>query len=234
MLSNVRHERWGLRSSHSGELMVENHGVLSLAKRYGTPLHIMNERRLIATAKHFVDKVTSAYSANVSVHYALKCNSVPAIVDSIRSAGLNAEVMTEYELDLAINLGYAGKQIIANGPCKTLAFLAKCIKNNVRLIIVDSLQELDDIEQIARAKEVKADILLRVNPDYKPRSLNKGTSTGSRRCAFGFDIKCGELRSALSRLQSLNSLNFLGLHMHRLSTSVFQFASSMSAVDLHQ
>jgi len=194
--------------------MVGNHGVLSLARKYGTPLHIVNERRLINTAKQFVDQVTAAYPSRVSVHYALKCNSVPGIVDAIRLAGLNAEVMTEYELDLAVNLGFAGQQIIVNGPCKTASFLAKCLKNNVRLIIVDSLQELDDIDRIARGRGIKTDILLRVNPDYKPRTVNKGTSTGTRKCAFGFDIKHGELRNAVSRLQKMNSLNFLGLHMH--------------------
>lgn len=214
MQTKLRPERWGLKTSQSGELMVGNHGVVSLAKKYETPLHIVNERRLASTAKKFVEDVSASYPSKVSVYYALKCNSVPAIVDTIRSAGLNAEVMTEYELDLAINLGFTREQIIVNGPCKTDAFLLKCLKKNVRLIIVDSLQELEAINSLAGTLGTRSNILLRVNPDYSPRSVNRGTATGSRSCAFGLDMKSGELRIACMRLREMSSVNFLGLHMH--------------------
>ena len=48
------------------------------------------------------------------------------------------EVMTEFELDLSVQLGFSGQQIIVNGPCKTRSFLEKCLENKVRLIIIDS------------------------------------------------------------------------------------------------
>jgi diaminopimelate decarboxylase len=215
MQANVSPERWGLKASTSGELMVGNHGVVSLAKKYGTPLHVVNERRLAATARKFVGEVTAAYTAKVSVYYALKCNSVPAVVETIRSAGLSAEVMTEYELDLALNLGFSGKQIIVNGPCKTDDFLVKCLKKNVRLIMVDSLQELNALDSLTRMLGVNVDVLLRVNPDYVPHHMNKGTATASRRsCAFGLDLKSGEVRLAFAQLWNMKAINFLGLQIH--------------------
>ena len=214
MRVNISPTQWGLHASYSGELFVGNHGVVSLAEKYGTPLHVVNERRLKGTAQQFVDKVTAAYPGKVSVHYALKCNSVPAIVEAIRSAGLNAEVMTPYELDLALHVGFLAEQIIVNGPCKKEGFLAQCLNRNVRLIIVDSLEELWALESLAQRLGVCVNILLRVNPDYVPRRLNKGTATGSRSCAFGLDLKGGEVSIAYAMLKEIKALNFLGLHMH--------------------
>jgi diaminopimelate decarboxylase len=214
MCTLISPERWGVRASSSGELMVENHGVVALAEKYGTPLHLVHERRLVKTAVSFSEHTAAAYPGRVAVYYALKCNSVPAVVEAIRSAGLNAEVMTEYELDLAVHLGFTGRQIIVNGPCKTDKFLLKCIDNGVRLIIVDSTQELSALDTLARRCGTTVDILLRINPGYVPRNMNDGTATGSRRCAFGFNLKSGEASSAFTQLKSMHSLRFLGLHMH--------------------
>jgi diaminopimelate decarboxylase len=50
--------------------------------------------------------------------------------------------MTEFELDLAIKMDFMGEDIIVNGPCKTTEFLKKCINYQVRLIVVDSIEEL--------------------------------------------------------------------------------------------
>ena len=69
----------------------------------------------------------------------------------MRGAGLAAEVMTEYELWLALRSGYVGNEIIANGPCKTVRFLAACIDARVKAIIVDSLPELQRILALAEA-----------------------------------------------------------------------------------
>ncbi len=207
-------EQWGLTISDSGELMVGSHGTVDLARRFGTPLHVVNEKGLIGSAQNFISRATAAYPGRVSVYYALKCNSVPAVVGAIRSAGAQAEVMTEYELELALDLGFEGSQIIVNGPCKTDSFLARCLDRRVRLIIIDSMEELSSLAALARDHRTRADILLRINPGVVPRGMNSGTATGSRRCSFGFDLRSGEADVALRQLGEMESVNFLGFHMH--------------------
>ena len=206
---------WGLQVSPNGELMVGGYSSVVLAKEYGTPLHVVNESRLKETAINFRESVRSLYPGKTSVYYAYKCNSVPAIVRIIRSAGLKAEAMSEFELDLALRLGHSGEEIIVNGPCKTDVFLRKCLKNRVRLIIVDSLDELKALNQICTAEDKNADILLRINPDYTPRGINQGAATGSRKgCAFGLDLKGGEVASGLNLLKEMKRVRFLGFHFH--------------------
>ncbi len=215
MTNTERPEAWGLYTAGSGELAVAHCSTVELAERYGTPLHVVHERFLEDRAGSFRTCVESAYPGKVSVHYAFKCNSVPGVIDIIRRASLKAEVTTPFELDLATSLGFGGSEIVVNGPCKTRHFLKACLRANVRLIVVDSLDELRDLAAIASGLGVSADILLRVNPDYIPRGMNRGSATASRTgCAFGLDFKGGEVGAALGLLRTTGHVRCRGYHMH--------------------
>jgi diaminopimelate decarboxylase len=206
---------WKLDVNTKGELMVCNFSTVDLAKEYGTPLHVLNELRLGETARNFKESVQTVYTGKSSVHYAFKCNSVPTVIQTIRSAGLKAEVMSEFELDLALHMGYEGEEIIVNGPCKTDSFLCKCLNKGVRFIIVDSLNELKALNQICVAERKDADILFRINPNYTPKGMNTGAATGSRKgCAFGLDFKGGEVSAGVNLLKDMKHVNFHGFHFH--------------------
>lgn len=206
---------WNLEASKDGVLIVGGCNTIELAREYGTPLHVVHKSRLQLTAEAFLKIAISGYPGKVSVHFPFKCNSVPGVVQIIQRAGLKAEVMTEYELQLALRLGFNGSEIIVNGPCKTETFLTQCIKARVRLIVVDSLDELRALNELADLLGSEVSILLRVNPDYTPRGMNKGSATGSRKgCAFGLDLKGGEVSEALTVLRQMPRLIFRGFHLH--------------------
>lgn len=206
---------WGLRVTQDGELMVGDCTAVALAREYGTPLHVVNEIRLKETAKNFRECVESQYPGKTSIHYPYKCNSVPGVLQVIRCAGLKAEVMSSLELKLALRIGHVDDEIVVNGPCKTDDFLRECLENRVRLIVVDSLDELKVLNDICAAEDKDMDILFRVNPDYTPRGMNQGTATGSRKgCAFGFDLKGREVTAGFKLLKRMKRLHFLGFHFH--------------------
>jgi diaminopimelate decarboxylase len=206
---------WGLRAGTDGALSVGRFRAVDLAREFGTPLHVLNRPRLEETAGHFRGAMESAYPGRVSIHYAFKCNSVPAVVETVLRAGLRAEVMSGFELELARELGYRGEEIIVNGPGKTDAFLHECLRANVRFIIVDSLSELKALAAVAEAQNRGADVLLRVNPDFVPRGLNRGTATAGRKgCAFGLDLKAGEPQAALEMIRKQRRARFHGYHFH--------------------
>ena len=206
---------WGLGAAPDGRLTIGTVAAVDIARDFGTPLHVLNEERLETTAGEFRRSVEAAYPGRSSVHYAFKCNSVPAVIEAVRRAGLKAEVMSPFELELALRLGYGGEDIVVNGPGKTPAFLKAAVENAVRLINVDSLAEIALVNEIARAARRQADILLRVNPDFVPKGMNAGSATGSRKgCAFGLDIKGGEVRTALGLARDMPGVRFRGFHFH--------------------
>ena len=206
---------WGFEVSETGELLVGGCSTVELAGAYGTPLHVLNVVELEQRARRFRETVEFAYEGKTSVHYAFKCNSVPAVIDVVQRAGLMAEVTTEFELELALHLGYRGEQVIVNGPCKTRSFLQRCLRSGVRLLVIDSLEELQDLIQVAAESDARVNVLLRVNPDYVAKGMNYGSATGSRRgCAFGLDLKGGEVETALRFLRRRELLHFQGFHFH--------------------
>jgi diaminopimelate decarboxylase len=208
-------QAWGADVDSSGRLLVGGCSTVDLAKTYGTPLHVVNRDRLAATALEFRHAFECAYPGKVCVHYAFKCNGVPAVVETVRAGGLKAEVMSEFELDLALRLGFPPSDIIVNGPCKPDSFLTRCIASGVRLIVVDSLEELEALLGVCTRLDSGADILLRVNPNYTPRGMNQGASTGSRKaCAFGLDLAGGEVDRALARVEKMPRVRFRGFHVH--------------------
>lgn len=206
---------WGLESGEGGRLIVAGCRLRDLALTYGTPLHVVHEERLEQTARSFLSAAQSAYAGKVSVHYPFKCNALPAVVGVLRKAGMRAEVMTPFELDLAFRLGYGNQEIIANGPCKTAAFLRECLERSVRLIVADSLEEIRDLLELTKRTGRTTEILLRVNPDYVPRGMNRGSATASRTgCAFGLDWKGGEVGAGLNLLRNSRAVRFRGFHFH--------------------
>jgi diaminopimelate decarboxylase len=209
----MKPEDWKLEADKDGGLLMAGHRLTDLAGEYGTPLYVLNEIMLAEKADHLLKTAKSNYPGKVSIHYPFKCNSVPGVVKVLKNSGLKAEVMTEFELFLAKELGFDNDEIIVNGPCKTKEFLTSCL--DCRLIIVDSISELKELAEIVKSRRQKADILLRINPDYTPKGMNSGSATGSRKgSVFGLDIKTGEIREAIRILKSSMYLDFKGLHLH--------------------
>jgi len=208
----LKPEDWGLKYNSSGELLLNQFNLTDLAQKYKTPLYVFNEEVLINTAEKFRNCASRIFYGKSSVFYPFKCNSVPAVINTVRLAGLSAEVMTEFELELALISGYNPSEIIVNGPCKTDRFLFNCLKQNVSLIVIDSISELLSLIKILNSDSSKVNVLLRVNPNYIPKGLSKSSATGLKACSFGLDKK--EIIEALRIIESCPIINFKGIHFH--------------------
>jgi diaminopimelate decarboxylase len=212
----LRPEDWGLAIDRLDELTIGHCSCTELAAIYSTPLHVVDEEGLYQRAKKFLDGFTDTYPGQVSVHYAFKCNPVPGVIRIIRNAGLKAEVMSEFELYLATRIGFTPNEIVVNGPYKPDCFLQSCVDAGVRFVIIDSLDEMRRLDLISKhAGKERVGILLRINPDYTPKGMNRGSATGSRKgCSLGLDLKSGEVLNALDMLKETGSLDFQGFHFH--------------------
>jgi diaminopimelate decarboxylase len=208
----LKPEDWDLKYNSVGELILNQFNLADLAAKYKTPLYVFNEKVLIDTADKFRNCAARIFYGKSSVFYPFKCNSVPAVINAVRLAGLSAEVMTEFELELALKSGYNPSEIIVNGPCKTDRFLFNCLKQNVSLIVIDSISELLSLIKILNSDSSNVNLLLRVNPNYIPKGLSKSSATGSKACSFGLDKK--EILEALRIIQNCPKLNFKGIHFH--------------------
>lgn len=205
---------WDLNYDSSGKLILNGFKLTDLAKEFSTPVYILNTYRLFRLASDFKQKAEKIFSGNSEIYYPFKCNSVPGVINTIKNAGLYAEVMTEYELELANKLGFKFSEVIVNGPCKSDEFLTKCVSDKVKFIIVDSISELAALEKITGQLKSTIDIPLRINPDVIPEGLNRNSATGLKTSWFGFDLNGKDLAESIDILCKNKSINFQGLHFH--------------------
>ncbi len=210
----LRVEDWGFRITSSGALAVGGACAEHLALEFGTPLHVVDEAGLRRRAWEMRAAFEHAYPGSVTACYALKCNNTPGIVRVILEEGLQPEVGTLYEWELARRLEVSPSRIVVNGPNKG-DLLERAVVEGAALVVVDSLAELEDLARLCARAGRTARILLRVNPAYIPKGMNRASATGSRsRSVFGLDLRSGEISRALRRLADLPALRFAGFHCH--------------------
>ena len=133
--------KWGLTRNENGAILVEGHSCDDLADRYGTPLHVVSKSKLLETVRRFVRGVKSVYE-RTDVLYAYKANCVPAILEVIHKQDVGAEVISGYELWLALKLGVSPSTIVFNGPLKTVDGLRVAIREEILAINIDSLDDM--------------------------------------------------------------------------------------------
>jgi diaminopimelate decarboxylase len=213
--SSLRVEDWCLGTGPNRELLVDGASALDLAEAHGTPLHVVHEKRLRQTVEAYTESFRRRYSGNLEPFYALKCNGVPGVVKVVLGCGVKPEVMSEYEYEVARRLGADPNDIIVNGPYKPKSFLRRLVSDGVKLVVIDSLSELEQLDSICSDLKREANLLLRINPDFTPRGMNPATATASRTGAvFGLDLRQGEERAAFDTCRSSRFLRYLGLHVH--------------------
>ena len=186
---------WGL-AYESGALSYSGVVLADLLKRWGSPLHVVFPEKLLRNLAGF-------QSSGLEVFYSYKTNPLPWIFSLLHKNGAGAEVISAYELWLALKLGVAPDKIIYNGPAKTDDSLRMAIESGIASINVNNMEELEVIAAMASRMGKVANIGVRV------------TSSQGWTGQFGFPVESGAAKEAYRRALELPSLNVVALHCHR-------------------
>jgi diaminopimelate decarboxylase len=192
---------WSVSANDDGHLIMGGCDAVELAERYGTPLHIVDEASLVRTYRTFRDAFLRRYP-RVEIGYSYKTNPLPGVLAALHRAGASAEVISHFELWLALKLGVPGERIIFNGPAKTEEALALAVSNKVKLINIDNLDEPQAIQQLAQANACRQQVGVRV------------VSSVGWAGQFGINIRAGAALAAFRRIRELDRLIPCGIHMH--------------------
>lgn len=150
--------------------------------------------------------------SQTKIHYAMKANSHPAILRLFARLGAGVDTVSAGEIQLALENGFRGDQVIFSGVGKTRKEIAFALTNNVKQLNVESPEELLRIAGIAKKLGVKAPIAFRLNPDVVAET-HPYITTGFRENKFGMDASFLMELKAILRLHP-GELNLRGLTMH--------------------
>ena len=182
--------------------------LADLAARFGTPLYAYSAD-MIAARYREVDQAFSGYPH--TLHYALKANSTLAIARLVRGLGAAADANSGGEIEVALRAGFTPEEIVFTGVGKSEAELARAIELGLRSINAESEGEIERIDRIASARETRARVAVRVNPDIDARS-HPHISTGRKNNKFGVAIE--DAREMCLRMRDRQGLRIVGLHSH--------------------
>lgn len=181
---------------------IEGIKVEDLVSKYGSPLFVYSEKKLLEK----YEEISKAFSSYPKVQHAwsIKTNYLKAICKTIFTLGSWAEVVSEMEYDIALNLGVNPENIIFNGPYKLQKALKKALLNG-SIVNIESLDELHEIEKISKETNKTLNVGLRVN-------MSLGTYTAWDR--FGFNIESGYAYELVKRIHESKELNLNGISAH--------------------
>ena len=182
--------------------------LADIASAEGTPLYVYSASTIAARYRALDEAFRSHPHA---LHYALKANSTLAVARLLRSLGSGADANSGGEIDVALRAGFIPDQIVFTGVGKTGAELAQAIDLGVKTINAESEGELERIDLLARERQTRARVALRVNPDIDARS-HPHISTGLKTNKFGIPLDAA--RDLARRASRREGLEIVGLHTH--------------------
>lgn len=202
------------------------HGVdlVGLCEKYGTPLFVFDEAKLVENFRRFRQAFESIYP-KVMVCYSVKTNNNLAICKILRKEGAYAEVSSGLDLHIALKAGFHGNEIIFDGPFKPKETLKQAVQENVSIINVESFSEMERLNSVAGEVGVKQSIGIRINP-YKEPGFSKYFSLigliDAAYCnldsRFGFSLE--EAYEAFRRALKFKNLIVEGIMTHPYRSAI--------------
>jgi diaminopimelate decarboxylase len=195
-----------IQNSH---LHINGQDCIDIAQQYGTPLYVTSEDRIVEQYQSYTTAL-SAWYPKVQVLFAAKANGNLAVMRALAREGAGADVFSSGELHLALDAGMAPEKLLFNGSSKTPDDLKLAVEKGVR-VSVDSLDELHQLDAVARAAGKKVKIGFRVNPALDVPTHPK-IATGLATSKFG--IPHNEIPAAYREALSCSNIQPVGIHCH--------------------
>ena len=147
----------------------------------------------------------------VHVHYAIKANNNPDILEIIRKAGLGADCVSGGEIKAALEVGFSPENIYYAGVGKTDEEIILGLEKGIGCFNVESVEELQIIQELASECGKVAPVALRVNPDIDAHT-HEYITTGLEENKFGIDMR--RLDEAVEMATKAKNIDLIGLHFH--------------------
>jgi diaminopimelate decarboxylase len=206
-------ERHGFTVDRRGQLMIEGVAATDLARRYGTPLHVISEARMRSNCRAYLQALQTYYSGSSRVLYASKALCIVATCQIAHEEGLGLDVVSAGEIHTALQAGVPASALHFHGNNKTPEELALALDVGVGRFMVDNEYELGWLDRLARERGRQADVLLRVTPGIEPHT-HKAIVTGGVDSKFGFGLHGPAAEGAVLAALNATGIRLRGLHCH--------------------
>ena len=145
------------------------------------------------------------------VHYAVKANANPKILRIIREAGLGADCVSGGEIEASVKAGFTSNKIVYAGVGKSDWEINLGLEHDIFCFNVESIPELEVINELAAAKGKVARVAFRLNPNVGAHT-HANITTGLAENKFGIAMR--DMVSVIREVERLPNVKCVGLHFH--------------------
>ena len=209
------------RSTVRGEDGVVSIGgvpVTDIAAEFGTPVFIIDEDDFRSRCR----EIAAAFGGGEHVRYAAKAFLCTEVARWVDEEGLALDVASGGELAVALHADFPGDRIALHGNNKSVDELTTAVKAGVGHIVLDSMIEIERLDEIAGAAGVVQDVLVRVTVGVEAHT-HEFISTAHEDQKFGLSLASGAAMGAVRRVFATDHLRLVGLHSH-IGSQIFDVA----------
>lgn len=192
--------------------------VTELAAEYGTPLFVIDEDDFRSRCR----EIAAAFGGGDHVHYAAKAFLCSEIARWVNQEGLSLDVATGGELAVALHAEFPPERITLHGNNKSVTELTAAVKAGVGHVVVDSLIEIERLDEVAGAAGIVQDVLVRVTPGVEAHT-HEFISTAHEDQKFGLSLASGAAMDGVRKVFATDNLRLVGLHCH-VGSQIFDVA----------
>lgn len=148
---------------------------------------------------------------NYHVHYAVKANANLKVLSVINEAGLGIDCVSGGEIQQVLKAGFPADKIVFAGVGKSDWEIELGLDAGIFCFNVESIPELEVINEIACAKGKTANVCFRINPNVGAHT-HANITTGLAENKFGIAME--DMETVIGRAKEMNNISFKGLHFH--------------------
>lgn len=219
-------ERETLKINGKGHLEIGGADCADLAKKFGTPLYVFDEKYIRQMMRTYRDELNT-YEGGGCVLYASKAFSCTGIYAIAREEGIGIDVVSGGELYTALKAGFPAEKITMHGNNKLPDELELALKNRVGTIVVDSETEADLLDEMAKTEGIRQSVLVRINPGVEAHT-HAYVQTATPDSKFGFSVANGSAKEIVKYVLGKKHLVLKGVHCH-IGSQIFEKQSFVIA-----
>ena len=202
-----------LSINSDNHLVIGQHDTVELAKKFGTPLYVLDEDLMRDNCRAYKNAIDTYYDGHGLVLFASKALCTMYTGRLVAEEGLGADVVSGGELYTLYKAGFPMEKVFFHGNNKTPDEIELALNCGVGHIVVDNKYELELLNRIANEKNVNQRILFRIKPGIDAHT-HDFVKTGQIDSKFGVALENGEAYEIHKLALSMSNIQIDGVHCH--------------------
>lgn len=209
-----------LNINQNGHLFMGNQDTVELAKEYGTPLYLLDTDTVRNNCRGYKEAIDAFYEGNGLALYASKALCTLHTARIAAEEGLGADAVSGGEIYTLKKADFPMEKVFFHGNNKTPDEISLAMDCGVGHIVVDNVYELDNVNRIAKEKNIVQKIIFRIKPGIDAHTHDY-VRTGQIDSKFGVALENGEAFEIHRYASTLKNVRVNGVHCH-IGSQIFE------------